>query len=478
MVKLTLYQKIAETMAQKIKSHLYQPGDKLPSLRSLSRENRVSAATAQEAYYLLESWGLIEARPQSGFYVKPLPLNSSASDEVNFEVAGPALVSVSQAATQLFQLNQQQGLLNLGTAYPHSAFLPLKQLKRITGDIVKNRIDSVSRVDFAPGNAELRRQLALHLSSNDNMLSADDLVITSGCQEALSLSLRAIANPGDCIAIESPIFVGILQAIEALGLKAIEIPSHPESGISISALELAIDQWQIKGCVLVPSYSNPSGSCMPLERRQQLLALTEAEGIPIIEDGLFDELSHSGKAPPSLKSLAAKPENVLYCSSVSKSLAPGVRVGWIAAGQFQAKIEYLKSFISVGCSSLDCLLVSEFFHSGNYVRHIRSMQQAFSNQVNLFSAAIASHFPEGTSISRPRGGYILWVGLPRGVDAWRVYQEGLKKHIALVPGQLFSTTSKYNNYIRINCALPWGDNLRLALAQLGEIVQRAADEAR
>lgn len=478
MSKLTLYKKIAETIAQQIKNHLYQPGDKLPSLRRLSKQHQVSIATVQEAYYLLESWGLIEARPQSGFYVKPLPLHSDVGEEVNFEVAGPALVSVSQAATQLFQLNQKQGLLNLGTAYPHAAFLPLKQLQRIASQLAKDHIESISRVAFAPGNESLRRQLALHLSSTEKVVSADDIVITSGCQEALSLSLRAIANPGDCIAIESPIFVGILQAIEALGLRAIEIPSHPDSGISISALELAIDQWQIKGCVLVPSFSNPSGACMPVARRKQLLALTETHGIPIIEDALFEELSHNGQVPPSLKSLANKPEDVLYCSSVSKSLAPGVRVGWVAAGRYQPKIEYLKSFISVGSSSLDSLLVSEFFHSGNYTRHIRSLQHAFSNQVNLFSSAIASNFPDETSISRPRGGYVLWVGLPKGVDAWKVYQEALKRHIAIVPGQLFSTTSKYNNYIRINCALPWGDELRLALAQLGEIVQRAAEDAR
>lgn len=470
----TLYQQIAEELAYQIDQGVFQVGDKLPSIRHLSKQKQVSIATIQSAYELLELRQRIESRPQSGFYVRELirlPVStafmlSKAADDL----ALPTSVSIKQSAADVLKRCQQPQLINLGAAIPSAEFLPVKQLQRIMGGLVRQRMDEVVVSVFPPGLEELRLQLAKRMAESGCHVSASEIVITNGCQEALTLCLRAVAKAGDVIAIESPAFVGLLQTIESQGMKAVEIPCHPEQGISLEALQLALEQWPIKAVALVPTNNNPLGSTMPSEHRKQLLALLKPRQIPVIEDDLFGDLNYSGSRPKAIKAYD-NDGMVLYCSSVSKSIASGLRVGWVSAGQYQTQIEFLKSFSSVGTSTLSQMAVAEFLANGGYDRHLRRIQSAYATQVQKMSTAVMRYFPEGTSLSHPSGGYILWVRLPEAIDTMRLHHQALQEGIGIMPGRLFSAREQYQNYLRLNCAIPWSHTVESAIKTLGALAR-------
>lgn len=473
----TLYQQIADELASQIDQGVFQVGDKLPSIRRLSKQKQVSIATIQSAYEQLELRQHIESRPQSGFYVRErvrLPVSSAFMlSKAADDLALPTAVSIKQSAAEVLKRCQQPRLINLGAAIPSAEFLPVKQLQRIMGSLVRQRMDEVVVSVFPPGLEELRLQLAKRMAESGCHVSANEIVITNGCQEALTLCLRAVAKAGDVIAIESPAFVGLLQAIESQGMKAVEIPCHPEQGISLEALKLALEQWPIKAVALVPTNNNPLGSTMPDAHRKQLLAMLKPLQIPVIEDDLFGDLNYSGSRPKAIKAYD-EDGRVLYCSSVSKSIASGLRVGWVSAGRYQSQLEFLKSFSSVGTSTLSQMAVAEFLANGGYDRHLRRIQSSYATQVQKMSAAVMRYFPEGTSLSHPSGGYILWVRLPEGVDTMNLHHLALQEGIGVMPGRLFSAREQYQNYLRLNCAIPWSSTVENALKTLGELALRTA----
>ena len=463
-----LYQRIAQQLTTQIEQGTYGPGERLPSIRRLSRQHQVSIATIQQVFNLLEDQRLVEAKPKSGFYVRQISTVGVQLTEQTDTVSLPLDVNINDQATSILQRCDEAEFVDLGIAFPAPEFLPTKQLQKIISRLVKKHIRELMQVHFPPGLLKLRHQICQRLVEMGCSLTKDQIVITNGCQEALSLCLRAVAKSGDTIAIETPTFVGILQLIEALGMTALEIPTHPQQGISLEALAFALDKWQVKACALVPSFNNPLGSNMPDEKRQELVRLVEAKNIPVIEDDLFGDLHFSQQRPRPLK-VFDRQGLVLYCSSVSKSVSPGLRVGWVSPGRYQRDIEHLKSFTSVSASSLAQNIVAEFMSTGGYERHLRQLRLQLAKQIQLFSYAIIQTFPKGTSITRPNGGYILWVQLPEKIDASEMFEEALKKKIGILPGHLFSASGKYKNFFRINCAIPWDDKTQQAIRELAHI---------
>lgn len=463
-----LYQQITQQLSSQIEQGIYGPGEKLPSIRKLRRQHHVSVATIQQVFNLLEAQRLVEAKPKSGFYVRQLPTIGVGLAEQPETMSLPLDVNINDEATSILQKCDQAEFMDLGIAFPAPEFLPTKQLQQIISRLVRQQIRELMQVHFPPGLLKLRHQICQRLVEMGCSLTKDQIVITNGCQEALSLCLRAVAKPGDTIAIETPTFVGILQLIEALGMKALEVPTHPQDGISLDALAFALDQWPVKACALVPSFNNPLGSNMPDDKRQELIRLVEAKNIPVIEDDLFGDLHFSQQRPRPLK-VFDRQGLVLYCSSVSKSISPGLRVGWISPGRYQRDIEHLKSFTSVSTSSLAQNVVAEFMSTGGYERHLRQLRLQLAKQVQLFTYEIIQTFPKGTSTTRPNGGYILWVQLPEKIDATVMFEDALKKQIGILPGHLFSASGKYKNFFRVNCAIPWGDKTQQAIRELAHI---------
>ncbi|HEC05514.1 MAG TPA: PLP-dependent aminotransferase family protein [Thiolapillus brandeum] len=463
-----LYERVAKQLAGQIDEGLYRPGDRLPGVRRLARQFEVSISTIVQAQRLLEDDGLIEARPRSGYYVRVPFWPQPEPPGISRPTVRPVPVTGQELVLRLVQTANEPDCVQLGAAVPSPEFLPARPIQRALSAAARAGGDRLATYQFPPGSPELRRQIARRMLEAGCRVSPDDIVITSGCQEALILALRAVAKKGDVVAIESPSFYGLLQAIESLGMRALEIPTDPATGISVEALELALDKWPVKACVLTANFSNPLGSIMPPDKKQALVALLASHEIPLIEDDIYGDLGFEGERPQALRAYD-ETGGVIYCASFSKTLSPGLRVGWMLPGRWQEQIEYLKYVTSLAAPTLSQLAVADFLHHGGYDRHLRQVRSAYARQVTLMTRAVSKYFPEGTRVTQPRGGFVIWVELPKAVDALSLCQQALEQRISIAPGTIFSASGKYRNCIRLNCAQPWNDVLDRALMTVGRM---------
>jgi DNA-binding transcriptional MocR family regulator len=464
-----LYEQVAERLADAIARGTLRPGDRLPSVRQLSLRERVSISTILQAYLHLESLGLVETRPQSGHYVRRRERPRPAEPQVSRPAATATPPSVSALVARVYQAARDERIVQLGAAVPAPELLPGARLQRELVTLARQRPDAVG-YDMPPGCLELRRQVARRALEWGCALSPDDFITTCGATEAVYLSLAAVARPGDTIAIESPAYYGTLQAMESLGLRALEIPSHPRHGLELDALEAALDKRRVAAVLSVPSFSNPLGACMPEEHRVRLVAMLARREVPLIEDDIYGDLHHGPERPKVCKAFDRK-GLVLLCGSVSKTLAPGLRVGWVAPGRFRERVELLKFAHTVATPTLPQLAVARFLQSGGYDKHLRTLRRRLAAQVERMTEALAEHFPEGTRVSRPTGGSLLWVELPPQVDALALHARALEAGISIAPGPIFSAQPRYAHCIRLNCGQAWGPRLEAALATLGSLAR-------
>ena len=468
-----LYERIAARIAQQIEQGTYAPGDRLPGVRRLRQQLGVSIATVVAACELLVQRGVLEVRPRSGFFVGASlrPLLSTA--EMEPEAEGPSLVSGQERVLGLVQAHNDPRVISFGAAAPPAAFLPTSALDRCFARVRRRQRERAAAYDFPPGSAELRTQVARRMAHAGCALGPDDLVLTAGCQEALTLSLRAVAAPGDVVAIESPTFYGILQAIESQGMRALEIATDPEHGMEPAALERALGRWPIRACVMMPSLGNPLGHLAPEGRKAELVGLLQAHGVPLIEDDVYGELAFHGPRPWAAKAYDTAGE-VLYCSSFSKTLGAGLRVGWAAPGRYRDRIAYLKYATSQAAPTLPTLAVADYLAQGGYDRFLRRVCRQYERHVQWVRGLVQRYFPAGTRVTRPRGGYVLWVELPAGCDALELQRRALAAGISVAPGPVFSPTGRYPRHLRLSCAQPDARAADAALARLGAL---AAEEA-
>jgi DNA-binding transcriptional MocR family regulator len=295
-------------------------------------------------------------------------------------------------------------------------------------------------------------------------------VVTIGCCEAINLSLRAVTRPGDTVAIETPAYFGFLETIQSLGLRTLEVPTEPRTGIDLAALREAFAHNDVKAVIVMPSFQNPLGSCMPDDKKERLYRLLADFDVPAIEDDIYGDLHFGERRPKPLKAWDTD-GRVLLCSSFGKTLAPSLRVGWCAPGRYLERVRRLKFTNTLGTPVVLQKTISDFLRTGGYDHHLRSIRRAYQNQLHLFSQAILRHFPEGTRLSRPQGGFILWAELPAGVDTLQLYRDALRHHINTAPGALFSVKDRYRNCLRMNCGIPWSDPVDAALRTLGELAR-------
>lgn len=466
MSTLYLYEEIIEAIRSQILAGTLKAGERLPSLRQLSRNRGVSLSTVTQAYYELEAQGLIQVRPQSGYYVRAL--TGFAAPQMSSQrllSPEPALVGRDAFISEVVAALRQPDLIPLGSTTLDASYLPTQALKRL----IQHYSADPAVYTYAPtaGLEALQRQIAQRSLDSARPLRASEVVITSGCIEALNLALRVLTQPGDVIAVESPTFYGILQSIESLGLQVLEIPSDPQTGLRIEALRAALQQHPIRCLVTVPSFQNPLGCCMPLAHKQALLQLASDCDFEIIEDDIYGEF-YFADPPPTLYSLDQE-QRVILCSSFSKTVAPGFRVGWALPGRYQERFLQLKRMTSLSTSSLPQLVLAAYLASGAYERYLRRLRRDLAQTLQLSLQTIAAHFPAGTRISAPDGGFILWLALPEGSDAMQLYQQALQAGIGIAPGALFSTSSAYDHCLRLSLGLPWGARLEGALQKLGEL---------
>ncbi|MDB6172354.1 MAG: GntR family transcriptional regulator [Chthoniobacteraceae bacterium] len=466
-----LYKQVAGKIQQLIQSGTLRPGDRIPSVRRASEQHGVSVTTTLQAYLELENRGFIEARPKSGFFVRPQIQSRMPEPRASKPASAVRAVSVGNLQSRLFEAVRMPGIVPFGGAAPGVALLPEAKLNRILASVARSAGERGVSYDPPPGAESLRREIARRALNAGSHISRDEIVTTSGGTEALMLCLRAVTKRGDVVAVESPAYFGVLHAMEELGLKALELPMHPRDGMDLNALESLLKIHSIAACVAVPTFSNPLGALMPDENKRRLVELLTRREVPLIEDDIFGELYFGAQRPRAAQSYD-KTGLVMLCSSFSKTLAPGYRVGWIVPGRYQARIQTLKLTSTLATATLPELAIAEFLANGGYDHYLRSARRTYAELVDCMRGAITSAFPPGIKITRPAGGFVLWIELPKKVDALALDDLALAQNISIAPGPMFSATQGFRNFIRISCGHPWSPRIESALGTLGTLVKK------
>ncbi len=469
--KTPLYEDVAESLAAMIGDGTYRPGERIPSIRGMSRHMRVSVNTVMRAYAHLENLGLIEARPQSGYYVRcrilePEPRTARVRE---VEDIAPHPVTIRDVTFQIMKSLSDRSLVPLGRGVPNPELLPIDKLNRMLGTESRRfRVQSVSYEEVA-GSTRLRAQIARRSLDAGCTLSLDDILVTSGCREAVGLALHTLCRPGDTVAVESPVYYSFLRTAEWLGIKVLEIPASPGEGMNLDVLDYVIRHNPVHACATILNFNNPLGGVMPEKKKRELVSLLSRHDIPLIEDEVYSDLAFASSRPVSAKAFDEK-GLVLVCSSFSKTLAPGYRVGWIVPGRYRRKIEQLKAIFNVATASPTQLAIAEFLANGGYDHHLRTLRGVYARNVSGMREAVGRYFPQGTRVTRPEGGFILWVEMPEQIDAITLYEKGLKKGISVAPGPVFTLTDRFRSCVRLNAAF-WSEQIEQALETLGWIAR-------
>lgn len=464
------YIEVADRIETLIERRILRVGDKLLSVRALSKEQGISLSTAFQAYYFLESKGLIEARPQSGYYVKfshehtrDLPKTCEPPDD-----AIP--VSIDDMINSVYVDLNSDKLLNFSLGAPAISLLPTAKLNKAVMHVLRESKTSCLHYEHIQGNLALRKQIVRQAFNWGGTPAEEDIIVTAGAVEALSLCVKAITKPGDAIAIESPTYYAIFQVMESHGLKVVEIPTDPVTGVDLDYLEKAIPRFNIKACLFVNNFNNPLGSCMPDENKKRLVDMLAKKEIPLIEDDIYGEL-YFGKTRPKTCKTFDKKGLVLHCASFSKSLAPGYRIGWVIPGRFKERVLRLKRMHTVSTNTLTQAAVADFLSKGRFELHLRHLRKALYTQSLRYIQAVSEYFPDDSCITRPQGGFTLWIEMNKKINGYKLHKRALKHNIGIAPGQIFSSQGRFENCLRISFGQPYSDKISHGLQTLGKLIK-------
>ena len=461
------YQQIARIIENQITTKVLVTGNKLPSLRQLCTTYGISQSTALAVYYELEAKSYVTATPKSGYYVSHLPDKVRILPETS-NPGGAASGDVLETITERIFDTRDSDRIQLAEGAPAAALLPVAKLNKAMLQAMRSLTISGIDYDSTQGSERLRQQIVRH-TYHLPQLTPEDLIITSGCINALSYALMATTRPGDTIAVESPVYFGILRLAKNLQLNIIELPTHPITGIVLESFEKTLKKHQPAACILVSNFSNPLGSLMPDTHKKEVVRLIQLYGIPLIEDDIYGDL-HFGSRPTTCKSF----DNsglVLLCSSFSKTLAPGYRVGWIAPGKFKKEILRLKRIHTIASPTLPQEAIASFLENGRYDHHLRKLRRALHTNCIQYTRTIDLHFPESTRISSPQGGMILWVELDKKTDTLQLFEKALQSGVSIAPGKMFTLQNQFGNCLRLNYGMVWNPETERALQIIGGIAK-------
>jgi DNA-binding transcriptional MocR family regulator len=463
-----LYNEIANGIAGQIRTGVLKPGDRLPSVRMLCLEHGVGMNTAKRVFLELEAQSLIDSKPQSGYFVSRQPYRELPLPEVSRPSSVANEHKPDELLSKVYANMGRADLTLFSIAAPSGDLLPLAKLKKEIIHATRTLKEGGTGYESVQGNVKLRQMIAVRSLTWGGKLRENDLVTTSGGMEALSFCLMALGKPGDTIALESPCYPGILQLALSLGLKVLELPTHPTAGIEIEDLKKAIPKIDL--CLLVPNFNTPLGSCMPDVHKKEVVALLARHSIPLIEDDVYGDIYFGSQRPKCCKAFD-QDGSVVWCSSVSKTLAPGYRVGWIAPGKYKEKILKQKLVHAIASSSFAHEAVASFLKTGRYENHLRQFRRTLENNYQNYVGVIAEYFPKGTKTSRPQGGMSLWVEFNKDIDTVKLYDLAIKQGISIAPGQMFTLQDQFENCMRLCFGLPWTAEVNQKLKQLGRLAQ-------
>jgi DNA-binding transcriptional MocR family regulator len=467
---MKLYLLVAEELGAMIRGGTLRSGEKLPSVREFSRTRQVSAATVLHAYDTLVAEGLIEPRPRSGYYVAARR-RLAAGPPTSNPKSSSTRVLVSDLVFHTLEATRDREVIPLGSAFPSPGLFPWTKLARHLGSSARHMDPWSTSASLPPGSKELRQQIARRYLRLGMTIDIDEIIVTAGALEALNLALQTVARPGDTIAVESPTFYGCLQAAERLQLKVVEIPTHPRHGVDIAGLARAIAKYPIRACWFMTTLHHPTGACVPLEKKRQLVRLLASHDIPLIEDDAYAELQFASPPAPPAKAFDKKGA-VLHCGSFSKCLAPGYRLGWLAAGRYAKDAARRKIESSLATSLPIQQGVAQMLRFGGYEAHLVRLRSALASQQAAALNSMRSHFPAGYRVAPPPGGYFLWIECAAAVDSLDVHRLALESGISIAPGPMFSARRQFGNFLRVNCGHPWTAAMDGAIQRLGQILRR------
>ena len=465
-----LFEQVAGTVRTLIDTCALVPGERAPSLRALGRRLNVSIATVVRAYEQLEREGRLEARPRSGHFVAERPaLNASLRARRAPEPPAPRPVHTGEHIDEIIESARQPGVLPFALANPAASLLPSRALNRALRAVGANSPHAL--LDYAPlaGEPALRQEIAARGSRLGAPVGAADVVVTSGATEALALALRTVTRPGDTVVTESPGYFGLLRLLESLGLSAIGIETDPVHGLEPTALAGVLARERVAALVSIATFNNPTGSLVPDEARREIVALAARHRVALVEDDIYADL-HTGERRPLPYRSFDPDARVLTCSSFSKTLAPGFRVGWVISSRHRGTLLRHKLVASGSSPSLTQLTMARFLAEGRYDRHVGRLRRAFREQLDALRSAVHRHFPAGTLTSAPAGGFVLWVRLAEERDTRELYRAAIAEGISLAPGSLFSNERRHRRYLRLAAGEPWSARHESAIARLGELV--------
>lgn len=468
--KEPLYLKIANVMEEQITSGTLKLGDKLPSIRNIRKIYGVSINTAKQTFLELESKSLIEPRARSGYFVSKTSQRKFALPSVGKIRSSTEEKPPQDLIDKVFNTLKKEEITQFSLGVPAQSMLPVSTLNKGLINTVRRLEDGGTSYEPVQGSLNLRRTIAKWSMVFGGQLTEDDLVTTSGVINAIFNCLLAVTKPGDTIAIETPVYFVTIQMAKSLGLNVIEIPSHPITGVDLDALKKVLHK--INVCCFTTNFSNPLGSLMPEENKKELVRMLTEANVPLIEDDLYGNLFFGAARPKPCK-VFDEAGIVMWCGSVSKTLAPGYRVGWVAPGKFKDKIIRQKLLQTISTPILFQEVVADFMEHGRYDLHLRTFRSKLYSNCLQYQRTIEEYFPDNTKISQPQGGFMLWLELDKRIDTAQLYDTAIQQQISFAPGRMFTLQDQYNNCMRLNYALEWNDKLHFDLKKLGQIVKNA-----
>jgi DNA-binding transcriptional MocR family regulator len=464
-----LYESVAKSLESSITEGVFKVGDRLPSIRQICQKYEVNASTAVRAYVELEQQDLVESRERSGYFVKHKTLIRSILPIINKQDLKVYEVDVVQILKKLNQAKIDKNIVSLTSSVPEGHLIPQKKIARIIRQITAQELEKALMYDSMAGLLELRQEIAKHYANANMPVPIDEIMITNGCLDAINLCLRATVQQGDTIAVSLPCYFGILRALQAFGLKVVEIPRNNE-GFDVVQLEKLISEKNIKAILCLANFNNPDGLSISNDNKKAMALLSARLKVPIIEDDIYTDLHFLERRPLSIKAFD-KAGWVMLCSSFSKIIAPGLRVGWVMGGRFHNKLENLKFTGNYSVPIFNQLIIKYLMHNNGLERHLKTMRRTLIKQYHLYRNCIEKNFPEGTPMSDPKGGFVLWLELPKTIEVLKLYNKALECGVAFSIGQLYSPSKSYANFIRLSFSKAWNLETENAVKKLGQLVK-------
>ncbi|TZF98936.1 PLP-dependent aminotransferase family protein (plasmid) [Chryseobacterium panacisoli] len=445
MAKSYKYEVFTAVIEKQIRTGVLQEKDRLPSVREVKEKYKLSTSSVQSGFEYLMIKGLIRSYPRSGYFV-------AKTEEENIPEARakpPVVIRDAEFLKNMMLTSKRTSeSSSFNAAVPGDLLIPQKLILRTMQEVIREKGASLLRYYPSNGLQALKKEIAKQMGTYGCTLNPDEIIITDGALQALTIALKSVTKAGDLVAVDSPCVFSVLEVIAHLELKVIEIPIHHRSGFDTEYFRRVCQENNICALVITPNFHNPTGVVMDDETKKEVLTIAEAHHLCIIENDMYSDLYFEEQRPQPIKSFD-KNGNVMIYSSFSKTLAPGIRLGWLYAGNFYAKSERIRFALGRTVSPVYQELVLKLLQGSSYERHLRAFRKKLSQQAAQVLDALRTYFPEGSYFYRPQGGYSIWGQLPEHTDMKRFYEYCEKHQILFTPGDTFSFTNKYYYHFRI-----------------------------